>query len=606
MFKIIKSKDAFSLVELIIAMAITGILFLGVSVFFAQHLGQLNDLQAETDAGRDHFILQELLRKKLMDAQGASQLSQEGVILKNTAQSKTPFTFIGQQEDKVVIKDFFLLHSVTTNKATFDFNDVPLATGMAYWNSDYYVASFSENAIYNCEPNGDCKLIEGIIESPLGVATNGNSLFITQPTLGKVLKANPQAIEDQLLVSDEFKQPTGVAYYQNDDEKEYLFVADVADNVVKRIDLDTDKVEIVVGLSSDPTCNSSALFCGLNFPTGLAIYGNSLYIADSGNGRILKMSEPELVAGETTNAMFEFQIDPSILLEKFNLIGSFGGETVFDPENSNLVGGPNNYNAGTKVFNNSIFDPAPIDGCQLSENLYTQQNLQSIGFEVGDFIGFGGDLFEINSFEGQTDCQTSEEEDASPIYRHVTRLSGSVASKGDQFGYGANYANDSGQVTLALDDLHFDEGGFQTIAIETEDFQEGEVVETDEILMRIGNGTLGSVEDEVEVWLEGLTYPTGVGVDENNNQLWVLDGKERTLTQFSLKDKSQAGQSPFPELDVSDYAPFDFMSGFDVPIFNLSEPQENLLELSFEADLDESEEGEKWETYTLNKALEIE
>ena len=92
-----------------------------------------------------------------------------------------------------------------------------------------------------------------------------------------------------------FQHPLGVAVYGPDT----LFVADSFNNVIRKIDLKTQKVETWLGTGKADPGEATAEKIGFYEPGGLSIAGDTLYVADTNHHRIvavdIKTKQPRVL-----------------------------------------------------------------------------------------------------------------------------------------------------------------------------------------------------------------------------------------------------------------------------------------------------------------------
>jgi hypothetical protein len=84
--------------------------------------------------------------------------------------------------------------------------------------------------------------------------------------------------------------PIGIAMRQN-----HVFIAESANNLVRRADLAANQIHDLVGVSPDPGSKPISAW-KLSSPTGVAVAGQNLFITDASNNRILRVN---LVTGAT-------------------------------------------------------------------------------------------------------------------------------------------------------------------------------------------------------------------------------------------------------------------------------------------------------------------
>ncbi len=231
----------FSLAELMVAVAIAGLLMVGVSAFFSQRFGQVLRLSQEGDQAQSQAVLTELLRRQLMAAEGVAESGEGWATLKLKEPKKgLNFTHLWHKEDRIQLKDFFLFHGLLGEKSGTDF-DVPLPLGLAQLGGETYVISGSQNALYRCPSLESCEpLVSEGLENPIGIASDGNALYLSQAKSHRIVRLDKDTLQ-LTQISDAFELPSGLAYYEDSQARPHLFVADSGKNLIKRIDLQTLK-----------------------------------------------------------------------------------------------------------------------------------------------------------------------------------------------------------------------------------------------------------------------------------------------------------------------------------------------------------------------------
>ncbi|MEG2775274.1 MAG: hypothetical protein RR906_07680 [Acetivibrio sp.] len=161
------------------------------------------------------------------------------------------------------------------------------------------------------EPVGgyrDGTLEEALFESPWAIVpykegyaitdTENNTLrFLDEKneTVSTIAGNIESGLANGKLEETRFNRPTGLAK----DEKGNLYIADTGNHIIRKMDVE-GKVTTYAG--SKKGCRIGDLLkTRLKEPTGLYYYGGALYVADSGNHRILKMKDGKVtkVAGTT-------------------------------------------------------------------------------------------------------------------------------------------------------------------------------------------------------------------------------------------------------------------------------------------------------------------
>ncbi|PIZ72023.1 hypothetical protein COY07_03845, partial [Candidatus Peregrinibacteria bacterium CG_4_10_14_0_2_um_filter_43_11] len=349
--KIKVKKNGFSLVELIIATGMAALIMMGMSVFFSGTLKNTFSAQKQVTENQSQFVTGVIVREKFLELQSVLNnftVNQSYIVaLNKTKANQLPFTYIGTAnvggKTRLVFKDAFAFGEVASigisqqcgnpgsgtilncasNASTV--NGIPKNfAGFTKKGNDYYIAIPDQNKILTCVGGGGTYCTPGnsiisddTLNQPMDVETDGTNLFISDAGNGRVVQVDGSGT--MTVLAKNLKFPTGLAYYKKKDSgHEFLFVADSFDNKIKKIDLgnideDTEP-EVIVGMGSETTCQGSAKYCALNFPTGLFVINVpnpinpqdsqiDLYIADSGNNRILKVKDP----GKPDTMTFKFK-----------------------------------------------------------------------------------------------------------------------------------------------------------------------------------------------------------------------------------------------------------------------------------------------------------
>ena len=121
----------------------------------------------------------------------------------------------------------------------------------------------------------------GAIGEPFGIATNGDVVFVSDGETGTIWKLNPAAAPTSFATG--LNTPSAIAFLPNGD----LAVADTGSHTIRRIS-SSGEVAIIAGVenvsgSADGTARSATF----NAPVGLAVAKDgSIYVADTYNDRI--------------------------------------------------------------------------------------------------------------------------------------------------------------------------------------------------------------------------------------------------------------------------------------------------------------------------------
>ncbi len=586
----------FTLVELMVSMGITAILMVGMATFFSSTFSSMFMAREKVANSQGQFVVSTILGGKFVNVDKLEEIDPNGdfVVLRNDMETgDLPFTYIGKETiadaEHIVFKDFFVFNGQdgvwkSVSGTGPDMAGLKNPAGIANIGSNNYVVVPLENKIYKCNQQLDsCSGPLNItppdkpLDHPMDITTDGNSLYITDSGNNRIIKVvtpdrNPVAT---VLYTDHttFNYPTGITYYNYGPG--YLFVADTYNHLVKRINLATNTITIVAGDGDDDDCDNTARFCKLNFPTGLMVYDNELYISDTGNGRVLKISD----AGKPSNFTMEFlSPEDTVAIKEIKIVFPTDVDHSFTDLDSvtGLTENGNTHKDDTETFEYRLWtildentlvtnvrpepDPNTMDRISVADNDL---------FEVGDTLRFVNDAnndFEVVNNINQIislknnfaiDHLSGEEVILTTPVPANTKITFDLSN--------VNTANAS--------------SGFSAIDIEMYD-ETNTLIETRQHFFRIGDDELGTFEDTIEVVSghEADDFPTGLG----------LDIDEEWTPYLVVSD------TPKYSLDFSDSG-YDYVSDFDVEpgSFGFSTSNEDgILELEFEAILGLDVEGQ--------------
>jgi prepilin-type N-terminal cleavage/methylation domain-containing protein len=526
--------QGFTLVELIVSLSITAIIMVGLSMFFASSFQNVFQAQQKLEGTQGHFVINDIIQDKFANLEKVPVQNSDNVIIQNKiAENTLPFTYIGLDSAKLVFKDFFMfkgMYGVTASSAS----GIPNAAGITKIDSgDYYIVAPLENKIYKCKSTGitDCEdFITSELKQPIGITTDGTDLYVADSGNNKIVKINVTT-KGSTLVAENLNFPVGIDYY-NDGTNGYLFFSEPYKNKVYRVKTDGTDLKVVVGDGDDEVCddsdgfNHSALYCKLDFPTGVFADDTgtppSLYIADTGSGRVLKVSDPGAPANLDSPAReripFEFGDNYSIGKIVFE---NFDHETFHE---SNMVGTPSTLNgsydsAEHKLTLNSIFNTynGPCTWDTSGSEIITDTDPNTF-LHANDYVaienGSSGDavLYKVTSVPidktticliGVAPSVVANKAYRIPIDTNLTGVSN------DKPVYMAGKKESEETIDLIFASNSFTGSGFQKIDIKVYDFDQTTLLESYSHNVRIGNGILGTPEDKIEV-LGTYTYPTGV------------------------------------------------------------------------------------------------
>lgn len=565
----------FTLVELTVSLAIAGILMLGLSAFFAGSFGTLFNAQQDAEREQKKFVISEIIRQKFRNIDSIVAGGGGGddyVVVANKPDGKTlPFTYIGLNGDgKLVFKDFMIFNKIYNYVAMPPVSHLFADGGTGFIksyagevnkdigtkniggfvrkdDSTYYVTLPLEGKILECDP-GCSDFVTGF-KMPMDLEINDNKtlLYASDAGNGTVVAVNI-ANATKNTISSNFDFPIGLVFYKKDDDR-YLFVADAVRNQIIRVKTDGSDYTVIAGLGSDNPCDGTALNCQLNFPTGVYADGanHALYVADTGNNRVLKISDP----GAVTSVPITYNLANSYALEKIELTNLSGGNLGA----TNLLG---TYDSGTTTFNAASPTYVVSEGLCVStgNRLYFDNNAYPFAIQANQKVMVAGNVYTVQS-RSTKDC------DADP----------DVVNTKDELVLTSNlsanppvptpiYFATPDTVNLPLNGVTLSPG-FQTIEIKT--YEQGNtLVDTSYFTVAVGDAVLGTSEDKVEVLKTGLNYPTGVSDAYVANSL-----NEPNPTIEKLNPPS--GNVTLNSFDSS-FSAYDYTSDFDVTSLTFSQP----------------------------------
>ena len=568
--------SGFTLVELIVSVTITGIIMIGLSVFFASSFHNIFRIQNQLSSTQGQLTTNENLKNKLGDIEGVidpkpfSGTPSEIVTQNKIARKQLPFSYIGKSGDKLVFKDFFIFNGMYEDKESSDYlagNKNP--AGITKIDSTYYVVSPMEDTIYSCDVPFTCSaFITTGLKHPTDITTDGDNLFISDSGNNRVVKYDIS--ETSILpLAKGLNFPTGLAF---DGENAQLFVSDTYNNRVIKIDtslavgsypLNESQIITVAGDGDDEDCDNTAKLCKLNFPTGLAIdTGNkNLYIADTGNGRILKTSDPSTTV-DLSSYPITFTLS-NTQVSKIEFKFPNGTDLSAVPEPSGFhVGKTSKVGSTLKYF---LFVPivngdATLEDCNVDQgnpcNYYFERfkvNIANDIFITNDNIDLGDTYTIKDGAHAEDPVGINNVFVITPPQNKVSYPPGTIARITNLF---------NGDYTFNFDlTTAFSAGTFNKITTEVYDGN-GDLIEsaTSDQILRVGNDVIGTLEDTIEVVSDSLTYPTGLG--------W--NGSLHTYTYSK------------------NFSSFDYTSDFDLSATNgltFSMPNTGLLQMDIETDV---------------------
>lgn len=646
-----KSKG-FTLVELMVSLAITSILLLGLSVFFSSTLKQLFLDQQLVSQRQQQFLAQEVIRQKFSGLEEVvslenDQLNLPWLLVRNDSQALgLPFTLMGIRNDRMVLKDFVFFKkmmlnpanatehiyadsgrgtirvvgasNITSNNLTSP--GVPNYKNMTSFvfepsSQIYYITFANQNKVLKCPcsgnscPRQDCIDISsqlGVLDHPTDIVLKDRTFFISNSGLNEIIEFDTLADLRVSWPKLDLNFPTGLELI-SEAFSDHLLVADTGNHRVVKIDVrDPAKaMEVIMGNGFDSNCHqSTALFCGLNWPTGLFLKKNNapqppeLYVSDSGNNRILRAQDP----GVPTTIQFQVNASKAYLLDYIEIENpNWDGSGEYDEANSNLIGSKVNFS--NKVFKNDQDLTVYSNASCLTTNQYfhVNENPRLLGIGIGDrLIVRNANLeksFTVQSITEDVFCDSSPEGD---IKRNRIEVSSSPIglNTSDKV-----YFSNPPQINFIIKNMNLTPSvsGYETFNLKI--YEQGETQpDVFPLVVRIGNQKLGTLEDEVVTLLQkdddgsgipfnsNLNFPTGL---TNVYFLNVGEGKIRQINDSNFQEN-------YSLLDYESLGDFDFVSHFDANQLKFNKINNNkLLQMTF----DVPQPDATIKTFTLNAAL---
>jgi hypothetical protein len=664
-----------------VSVALTGILMVGMSVFFSSTFRNMFQAQTQSANTEKQFAVNEIIRDKfttLNHLVEEDSVKKEYILsLNKVAKNQLPFSYMGKDDNNhLVFKDILIFNKILdpiggvgddhifANSGegnvliaqNGNYATTKLTPSKNYKNFSsfellgkvYYVVLPNKNEVLKCDcttqcpdPCEDLSVLPqnlGGLNSPTDIVsdTDGNNLYISDSGNGRILKYeigtgwNPQPIAAGL------KYPTGLTYYKNG-TYERLFFAETLNNKVKSYNItgpNQFKIETIVGDGEDAQCNKiSAKFCKLSMPTGLYAFKDTsvtpekheLYIADSGNNRILKVSDP----GKPTDLRFQFDVDDHSALDRIVFEnggwskGTYNANPAPAPDSpyKMLIGNATNYDNTTRTFSNpnrmTVYsvDEATAEGgnCKtVSDNFYVNEEPGTLLVENGDWVYINDTAFEIKTISSNIDCRIGEKDPKLNKWK-ITVDQNVTADDGDTVFF-SNPKNIFMQIDVIKEEAGF--GGFNTTTIKIYDIFAG-LVSTNYYLERIGDSLLGTSEDMIEAIaynkgssgyvidysgieqpIDPIIFPTGV-----TNYYFANSGFRGNLDKAKIVNFSGKEGEILNAINTTEFKNYDYVSDFTLadadPIKFTKYNSDKILELVINAKVDE----ENIQTYTLNATL---
>ncbi len=144
--------------------------------------------------------------------------------------------------------------------------------------------------------NGNTGFVDGPADSaefadPAGIALVGDVIYISDYNNHRIRKieggqvttvagSGQQGADDGDALTAQFNYPTAIAA----DSAGALYVADSSNDLIRKIE--SGQVTTIAGDGIKGSLDGAALSAQFNFPRGIAVEGTTIYVADSGNHRI--------------------------------------------------------------------------------------------------------------------------------------------------------------------------------------------------------------------------------------------------------------------------------------------------------------------------------
>lgn len=512
-----RNTTGFTLVELLVSVGISAVLMVGMAAFFSSTFRNMFESRGKVSNNQEQFVVSSILHQKLSGIEGMQVLDSgnEYVVLQNKQTEETPFTYIGLSDsgDRLIFKDFFIFNGRQGNNSSSSYN-LENPAGITRNATSGFIATPLENEIKICANTTTCSAL-GLngsytdLNHPTDVFFEGTSnlLYITDSGNGRIISVDFNDSQRTDLVIENLDFPTGIAHHNNGTD-DFLFFSESHKNRVRRVNLNTGQTKTVAGSGSDESCNNTnAEFCQLSFPTGLHIEGNTLYIADTGNNRVLRIEEPST---DFTDFSLELSLDSDTQVSQISFTFPEGGNvsSVVEGVSGNQLrsGAVNSMiqavsNVITYSFESEIGNPNTEQvGCPEScvdyfngFDVTTENNI----FMAGDEIEIDGTTHEIESVIGNTVIL----EDPHPIIPN----NGDIARITSEYNGTFNFHFDLSLATNLP-------GGYQVINIEALDENSNTIPSSvSSSFITLSNPSIGSEEDIVFENTTGTGYVTGLG-----------------------------------------------------------------------------------------------
>ncbi len=191
------------------------------------------------------------------------------------------------------------LVNATGESARFD-----APAGVAVIGDDVFVSDQGNDTIRKITSSGVVtSFTGGIFRGPQGIVAQGGDLYVADSGSHAIRKVDPSGVVSTFAGSGSgvegfangtgtaarFRSPKGIA-----SDGSFLYVADTGNHAIRKIELGTGIVTTVAGdgLSGMPADTPSRF----SSPEGIAVLGSDLYVADTGNHAIQKVTPAGVVS----------------------------------------------------------------------------------------------------------------------------------------------------------------------------------------------------------------------------------------------------------------------------------------------------------------------
>ncbi|MFH1012171.1 MAG: prepilin-type N-terminal cleavage/methylation domain-containing protein [Candidatus Peregrinibacteria bacterium] len=616
------NKRGFSLMELIVAVGIASIMMVGMSVFFSSTLQNVFSTQQKVTANQGQFVTSAIINQKFGEIKALADFASDQITARNRIAGREPFTYIGINADnRLAFKDWFPFNKITNisgimggplvgHSGSGEIKTIAGVTivrqlpenfgGFTKLAGLYYVVIPHENRIIQCTDTQNNCVGTGVpptfaltnadgsayqLSTPMDIATDGTDLFISDAGHGKILKTTKTGAVE--VLADGLNFPTGLAY-----DTGVLYFSETFSNQVKKIDLATGDISVVAGQGNTGTCETTARYCDLNLPTGLFILSSPMikqfYIADSGNNRVLKVSDP----GHPTAAYLTFNTGKTPRPIK-KLVVSFpagvdaSGGSLDDMSVLNTNG---NRIFSANAFEYQLFSPLAEDtvitnacdtpGCTPTTTKIRPENMAL--FIVGDNVYLNGDAKNPLIVNGEKTAYLQTSEFTADYNAGESVVLGNDVPADTEMAFEFSGLDTDGvSDTYSLIEIR----GYGP----TSDAADNPFF-TRYVSLTVGDGILGTADDKVEIVNEGwgvpLDFPTGA------SNAYIANTGGRNL--IKIADKSAAIFTPW---DGSAFNAFDYSSDFTVSGLAFEKlHNDKILQMTIKTDTGE--------TFKLNTPLE--